>query len=238
MIIDISKVIAEKMEQMQKDRVIEAKIEETLEKTILDTISSELSSWEFRRTISDEVKKSIGDVASELGLGAYNAFIAKKVKDIVAGMYEADMAEKVAETLSNTLLKKYDEVKLSEIFDKYREWLFDYVDESEKHERQHFCCVLDVRESGCFTHYEITLGEEERNHPSDNKDIFFKICQYNNDKSNINSLWLDGDRMENATRIGYLTDFEAFLLNLYYNKTPIILDVDDVDTCSAYDIDI
>ncbi len=238
MIIDISKVIAEKMEQMQKDRVIEVKIEQTLEKVILDTISSELRSYAFTRTIADEVKKSIGDVASELGLGAYNAFIAKKVKDIVTGMYEADMAEKVTEALSNTLLKKYDEVKLSEIFDKYRDWLFAYVDESEKYERQHFCCDLEVRENGAFKHYEITLSEEKLTCSTDRADISFKICQYGNEKSYINFLCLDGNIMENTTRFGVLTEFEAFLLNLYYNKTPIILDVDDVDTCDTYDIDI
>ena len=35
-----------------------------------------------------------------------------------------------------------------------------------------------------------------------------------------------------------MTDFEAFLVNLFYNKTKIIMDVDDVDDNDHFDIDI
>ena len=238
MIIDISKVIADKMEQMQKDRVIENKIEETVEKVICDTISSELSSWEFRKAISDEVEKSIGNVASELGLGAYNGFIAETVKKVVKGMYEADMAEKVAETLSNTILKKYDEVKLSYIFDQYRKWVCETTDESEKYERERFHCELETKEDGYFTWYNISFSEKELDY-SDHPDIKFRLCQCSGeDKSRISYLWLDSEEVDGKIRIGTLTEFEAFILNLYYNETPIILDVDDVDDSCTFDIDI
>lgn len=42
--IDVSKIVSDKLEQLDTDGVIKRKIEETVEKTVTDAITSELSS--------------------------------------------------------------------------------------------------------------------------------------------------------------------------------------------------
>lgn len=39
-------------------------------------------------------------------------------------------------------------------------------------------------------------------------------------------------------REGIGTDFEAFICNLFYNETEIIVDLDDVDDSDYFDIDV
>lgn len=43
--------------------------------------------------------------------------------------------------------------------------------------------------------------------------------------------------MKDSFKLSHLTDFEAFVLNLYYNGTKIIMDEDDVDEDPYFDID-
>ena len=51
-------------------------------------------------------------------------------------------------------------------------------------------------------------------------------------------MWLSGHDLEGTVRLGCLSEFEAFVVNLYYNKTEIIIDPDDVDDSDYFDIDI
>ena len=51
-------------------------------------------------------------------------------------------------------------------------------------------------------------------------------------------LYLNGRNMKETFKVGTITDFEAFVLNLYYNDTKIILDPDNVDEDPCFDIDI
>ena len=48
---------------------------------------------------------------------------------------------------------------------------------------------------------------------------------------------VDGHLMKDSFKLSHLTDFEAFVLNLYYNGTKIIMDEDDVDEDPYFDID-
>lgn len=89
--IDISKIVSDKLAQLDADGIIKKKIEETVEKTVTDAITSELGSYPFRKSISDQVKQSVGSVAADCGFSAYNGFIANTVKHIVQDMYSADI---------------------------------------------------------------------------------------------------------------------------------------------------
>lgn len=46
--VDVSKIVSDKLEQLEADGVIKRKIEETVEKTVTEAITSELSSYAFR----------------------------------------------------------------------------------------------------------------------------------------------------------------------------------------------
>ncbi len=235
--IDIGKIINDKLETMKKERVIENKIEEVIEKTILSVVTEELSGYSFKRKISEQLEQSIHDIAGDVGLSAYNGFIAEKVKEIVSREYERDLVDKISDKISNCLLKKYENIKLSDIFNRYREWLLDTIDEAEKYEYQRYCAELEVDNDGYFKTYKINLSEKELDY-AEKPQISIKILVCGNaEAEKISSVSIDGRWFDSTLRIGTLTEFEAFIVNLYYNQTKIILDVDDVDDSNYYDVD-
>ena len=81
--IDVSAIISAKLAQLEADGVIKKKIEETLEKTLMQAITDEINSYSFRSGIQKQVKESISNVAEDCGFSAYNGFIVERVKAIV-----------------------------------------------------------------------------------------------------------------------------------------------------------
>lgn len=241
--INVSKIVSDKLEQLNRDGVIQQKIEEALEKSIMEAITSELSSYQFRRGISEQVAKSVHSVAADCGFSAYNGFIAQAVKSIVQDMFTADISQKVQDALDDVMLKKHENIKLSDIFTRYREWVWKNTEESDKWERTHYTGELSVEEDGAFTRYICRFAD----HPLENvsyykkekPEIEVRLLVYGEKRADkITSLFLDGRNLEGSVRLGHLTEFEAFLVNLYYNGTEIIIDPDDVDDSDYFDIDI
>lgn len=243
--LNIDKIVADKLAQMESERTIEKKIEETLEKTILCAVTDALTDYKFKREIQDQIAKSVNDLAKNCGLSSYNGFVAEKAAAVVRECYSNDFAEKVKSALDALMVKKYDNVKLSDIFAYYRKWVCEHVEESEKYDRQTYTGSLDV-EPGIFDGEYIIC--QFADHPiegsnrfsrKEDPEIEIKIYHSKTENSHcISSLCFDGHSMENSLEIGFLSDFEQYVLNLFFNKTPIILDVNDVDDGENFDIDI
>lgn len=238
--INISEIVTAKLEQMERDDIIKKKIEETLEKSIMDAITSELGGYSFKHAISKQVSDGINEIAANCGFSAYNGFIAERVKAIIQDMYTSDISQKVQAALDDVMLKQHKNVKLSDIFQAYRKWVLENTEESEKYERQKFTHQLDVKEDGGFTHYTCTFAD----HPLDaygyreRGDIELRFCTYGDkSKATISSIHLADQDISKSLRIGTLSDFEAFVVNLFYNKTDIIMDVDDVEEDPYFNID-
>lgn len=239
---DISGIIQAKLAQLEEEGTIQKKIEEALEKTVLNAVTSELESYSFRRSIEEQLRQSTSGIAEKCGLASYNGFIVEKMTQIVRGMYTADFAEKAQKALSDVLLKKYEGIKLSDIFARYREWVCEATEESDKYDRQEFTAKLEVDKSGPFTSYTITFADE----PLENKyswdkhgDIQIRFFVYQDKEADsISSLWLNGHNVKETVALGYLTEFQAFLVNLYYNDTKIILDHVDPSDYKYFDVDI
>lgn len=241
--INVSDIIERKMAQMEADGTIERKIEECLEKSILSAISSELDSYSFRRGIEEQLKSSVSNIAADCGLSGYNGFIAGKCKQIVQELFNDDISQKLDKALNDIMLQKHENVKLSDIFRRYREWVLENTDDDEKYEREQFTHVLEVKEDGAWTRYVCKFADhvlEHRGYGSEDPEVEIRFSAYGSDKEkcSITSLYIDGHSMKDSFKVGYLTDFEAFILNLYYNGTKIILNAKDVDEEPYFDIDI
>ena len=240
--IDVSQIIADKLAQLEADGTIKRKIEEALEKSIMSAISSELESYSFRDGIQKQLKASVSTVAADCGLSAYNGYIAEKCKAIVQNFFTTDISERVEKTLNDIMFTKHENIKLSDIFKRYREWVLEHTEESDKYEREKFTHVLEVEEEGAFTYYKCKFADHTLEHygfSKEDPEIEIRFCRYRERKeSNISSLYLNGHYMKDSFKVGRLTDFEAFVLNLYYNETNIILDEEDVDEDPYFDIDI
>lgn len=242
--INVSEIIDEKLAQLETDGTIKKKIEETLEKSLMSAITDELGSYSFRSGIQKQVRESISHVAEDCGFSAYNGYIAERVKAMIQEMYTTDIAAKIQSALNDIIIQKHENVKLSEIFARYRAWVLEHTDDSDKYSRERFTSKLCIKESGAFTHYDCYFSEEHIEIGSylsttEDADIRISIVTYHNEESTtIGRLYLNGHDISTTLRIGYLTSFEAFLVNLFYNKTKIVMDVDAVDDDDHFDIDV
>lgn len=240
--IDVSQIVADKLAQLDAEGTIKRKIEEVLEKTIMSAITSELESYSFRSKIQEQLKTSVSAIASDCGLSAYNGFIAEKCKAIVQNHFTTDISERVEKAINDIMFTKHENIKLSDIFKMYRKWVLENTDESDKYEREKFTHVLEVEENGSFTHYSCKFADHTLSSGfglKEDPDIEVRFTRYRDEKeASISMLYLNGHYMKNSFKVGRLTDFEAFILNLYYNETKIILDEEDVDEDPYFDIDI
>ena len=246
MTIDISGIIEAKLAQMEEEGTIRKKIEEVLEKSVLSAVTSELESYSFTREIRDQMGKAVSGVAEQSGLAAYNGFIAEKIRQIVQDIAADDLQKKLQAALDGVLLQKHESVKLSDIFKRYHEWVCEHTDESDKYDRRHYTAELTVEEgSYSFTHYKVQFADrpdatKAYSYDSDEiPDIELRFALYQKEQATrISTLYLNGRDISQNLRIGTLTEFEAFLVNLYYNQTQIQMDMEDADDFGYFDIDI
>lgn len=241
--INVSEIINEKLAQLEADGTIRRKIEESLEKSILGAISSELESYSFRNGIVKQLEDAVSTIAADCGLRAYNGFIAERCRDIVQNQFTTELGERVEKALNDIMFTKHESIKLSDIFKRYRQWVLENTEESDKYEREQFTHCLEVKEDGRWKHYICKFADhtlESHTFSSEKPDIEVRLCTYgeNRETSSITGLYLNGHFMKESFKVGKLTDFEAFILNLYYNGTEIILDEEDVEEDPYFDIDI
>ncbi len=236
--LDIQAIADTKIQAMHDSGEIKKRIESDIEKTVLNAIDSALDGYQIRRQIEDSVSENVSSVVKEIGFAGYNGFIAQTIKSITEGVLRDDVAQKIQKVFNDMLMVKHDGIKLSEIFQKYREWVCENTDESDKYERQHFICNLETKEDGSFTYYTVTFSSEEIDRYED-PEIKFSICIYGKqEKANISWLKLDGENVKGTFKLGRLSEIQSLLANLYFNETEIILDVDNVDDDNGFDIDI
>ena len=244
--INISRIVADKLAQMEAEGTIQRKIEETLEKTLLDAISSELNSYSLKNDIQKQVKESVSKIAADCGFSAYNGFIAQTVKNILQIHYNQDITEKVQKALDTMLLQRHENVRLSDIFKQYRKWVLEATDYEDKCERETFTMDLEIKRDGGFAWYTCRFADRPIEYSTyggrdDKPDIEMRLLAWEDSRKNtetINSLYINGHELRETIKIGVLSDFEAFLVNLYYTETPIILDPEDVPDNNDFDIDI
>ena len=227
--IDFSQVVQQKLAQMEDEGVIQKKIEDALEKSIMDAIDFQLGAYSFKSALGKQMEDGISQLAKDCGLSAYNGFIAEKVKAILSGIVSDDLGKKIETAVSGVLVQRYDGIKLSDIFKRYREHVMDSTDDSQKYDRQEFTMELEenLGYSGNFTHYTCKFSPEPDYDPDDSDSIEIRFCQYKDEPCNISSLTMGGLDMSKTLSIGYLDPFDQFLANLFLNKTKIIMDADD-----------
>lgn len=234
--LDIQAIADSKIQEMQDSGEIKKRIEEDVEKTVLCAIDDSLNGYKLRDQIEGQITHDVSETLKNIDFTTYNGFIAEQIKSLTEGVLRDDVAQKIQKTFNDILIQKHDGIKLSEIFEKYRGWVNENTEESEKYERQNFVCKLDEKEDGNWTDYTVTFNDEEMD-SYDNPEVKFSLLRYGDRPSaSISSLWIDGEWTKSMFQIGRLSEVQALIANLYYNDTKIILDIDDVDDSDEFDI--
>lgn len=246
MIIDITKVINDKLAEMDSDGSIEAYIKEQTEKTIKTAIDDSFGSWKLRDAIRDKICENFPEIVNNIGLSAYNTHLAETVRKLIISGMEADAAAKITEAVEQVLCQKVESITLSELIKKYKTHI-DLDDEEAKRDHNEdddgFTCALRKREtysSGDWEYYSLFLDEEGNKDFDELEDFAIVIRfagywnRYSENKTTIADLFFSGSRLTKEFMHHTPDRFEQLLLNLYLNKTPIIMDVDKYDEDDHY----
>ena len=114
--IDISKIVENKIKQLDDDKIIEKQIEDSIETTILKAVKGSLEDYSFKRDIEKQITNSISEITANIGFDAYNSFIAETIRKSVIEAGKEDIKNKIAQSFDSIFCKRKETIKLSEIF--------------------------------------------------------------------------------------------------------------------------
>lgn len=237
--LDINAIVNNKLREMEKNNTIEKLLEENIEKAIINGIEGALNSYSLKHQIEDKVEKQVSEVVKEIGFTGYNSFIAEKVKMITEDMCREDISEKIQKTFNEILVIKRENVKLSEIFEKYRDYMNENTDEEDKYSLENFWVNIEESEYGWIT-FKMAKEKPDRYSRSENNYIEFTVHPNRDNKEigSISTIYIGDRRLETVLKLGTLSEIESLITNIYYNKTPIIIDIESEDDIETYfDID-
>ena len=241
--IDIQKIIADKIEQMEKDKIVEKKIEERVENAILEAIEQAIDVNSIRDDIESIISKEVREGISKIGFTAYNTLIFNEMERVIKETIKDDIAEKISKVFEDILINKKKSIKLSEIVEEYR-MLYENIDYDTWERMENGCFDIIWKEETNFIkltfsqfpqkYHEIYVG-------SNDKKIYISMFVENElqeDGTNIKigeiiSAEFEGKILKDFSRVrSYMSDFEALMLNVVLNNTKIVIDIEEsgIDT--------
>lgn len=238
--INISELVGNKLMQLESERKIENAIEETFEKTIVKAVEDALDSYSLKRDIEKKVSDQVSQVVADIDFTSYNGFIVEKMKQIVEDTCRKDLCNKIEKTFTDLFITKEDNIKLSEIFDKYREYVWDTVDESDKYERECFHVKCEVDERYGWINCELSEIQQSSRYYRSDVDISFTVHRNQDNKNTgwISTVYFKGVGIDKKINFAHMNDVELMLIKIAYNKIPIVIDVEDTDDIeNYYDVD-
>lgn len=223
--IDVDAIVGEKLRQLDEGGVVQKAIEDTLEKSLLSAVTEAINGYKIKREIQEKVEKQISGVVTSLDFSSYNAIMIQKMRELINAYAGDDVAKKATEMLESLFVSKRESVKLSEIFEAYRKYVIADMDYNDHIRGDEFLADYDTTEAHWV---KVSFGKDVDN-IGDKEISFFLFGGYsNNDPYRITSLRFDGDPIDCKVQLGYLNDVEQLLVQCYYNKTPVIIDEDEL----------
>lgn len=245
--IDINVIVTKKLKEMKENKSIEKLLEENIEKAITKGIEGALDSYSLQREIENKIETQVSAVVKEIGFTGYNGFISEKIKQITEDVCRDDIATKIQKTFNDLLIVKRDNIKLSEIFEEYRNYMCESTDESEKYELERFYVEVNEEASYRWITFKMAKEKPERySHRSEDDYIEFTIHRNSSNEENedykkgwMGTVYLGEKNLKDTLKIGSMSKVESLITNIYYNKTPIIIDIECEDDIDCYfDVDI
>ena len=246
MSIDINEIVQKKITEMEESGEIKKHLEDKLQSLILDSVSSALSDYDMKRQLQKKIENCISPCLDTLNFTAYNSFICEKIKQITEQELQEDIAKKVSGTFENIFMLKRENIKLSEIFKAYREWAMNGLEEEEKWELDNEFYANIEEDDDWWLNCSISERNPEKSALySNRKDIYrcdfgFTIfkSKRSKDTGTISTVYFEGKSVKDVLKVTSYNKFQTLLLNLYYNETPIIIDIEDesdIDTSLGLD---
>lgn len=244
--IDIQALVNAKLKEMEEGKVLENLISKTVESAVTKAVTDAIDGYSIKRVIKEKIEKDVKAGVEEVGFCAYNTIVADQVKNLINSVIKDDVAEKLNKIFTDVMINKRETIKLSEIVDKYKE-LYDDLeyDELDGLDEGHFHVVWDNEDTEYRSkHITIIFSHKEQkirrgiysNHYEGDSEKKLELCLSrwkDEETANISRITFEEAKLNDLKTLRNMSNFEAFLANLYLNKTTVELDIeseDDVDT--------
>jgi hypothetical protein len=223
---DIKKVINDRVEELVKDNGIEKLIGDAVEKTIIKAINDTFTGYSFENDIEKKLKIEVDACLGDIDFASYKELMLKQMTSVIEEIKDNDLAKNCEEKFK-AVFAKNEPFKLSEIFEQFRK---EQMEEDACETEEYFGLEIDKSSDYIIRYY---FGESEESHKYKYKNCI-AIHLREDDKGEIFSLKIDGkDCSEGKWKFINMSKYEQQLLNAYLQKTMIDVDVqdeDDVDT--------
>lgn len=235
---DIKKIVSNQIDTMLTDGLIEQQITETVKKNILSAINSAISSYEIEQILRDKFKKEISQELGKLSFDEYTSKIIENVCSIINIESSRDLTDRVKMFYKDIFETKRKSIEIEEIIDRYIEYMTIKHEEDYKDTPDY--ASITIEKSGSYTdYYKVKLTTPTKSYSpyssdeyKEKNEYYFELCISSNgiNKNKIFMLYGEnGKQMTNQFTYRYYSDFEKFLLNLYLNKTDVL--ITDEDLC-------
>lgn len=223
--IDFNEIANNKINELHESGIIQQRIEDGIEKSIINAIDSSIASYDFRRIIEDNISKTVTEVASNVKFDSYVGLLTQRLTHLIESEMKDTISEKVNTFFNNTYLTTTKSVKLSEIIDRYKTYAQEYVDDVTNFDIEftyHEYGWIDIRS---YTRKKLNISK----YTLDTSEMLFTIHRNRSDK---NKGWISrcniGSRdLTKSVDFKNMSDFDVFMFNIFFNQTEIIIDVNE-----------
>jgi len=235
-VIDLGSIITQKMNDLFSSGTVHKMITDGIEKTIQAGVADALGSYSLKNLISKEVEKNVSTIVSSVGFSAYNTYIGKTVNELIHGTMAEDLQKKIQNNLNLMLVQKRESITIEELIEEYRKYINNETDEEEQHNRGNWYMSAAYDERHQWWEF-VFAPEDDEIKPSDS--FYSKRSKTSDAKGftlsknhtilngfSILSVYIKGREGRNSMEVRYMDPFDLFVLNLYMNKTIIIIPAD------------
>ncbi|ENZ01665.1 hypothetical protein HMPREF1092_00899 [Clostridium thermobutyricum] len=213
--IDLNKIINEKMVEIEKGGFVEKTIEDNLKKCLENVISDVFSySGPVRDGIKNHIKENLNINLDDLNIPQYNALVVQAVNKKVKEMIEIQGINKLNECIDKMLIDVKEEYTLSEIIEQLKE--DDYKEKYEYSEDDYLTLIIDETAYG-YKHIYLDLESDKSKYSCDYEISIDK-------EGRIYSTQLGSIDITKNAKIGTLFGLNEMIFKIYSSGAKVILD--------------
>lgn len=231
--ININEIASAKIKAMEESGEIRKRIEEGVEKTVNDAIDSACKDYKFKSGISESILTFLGEVAKEVNFSAYANFLRDRMNEQIETYVKNDMINLMRDSFEKVYFNTPEDIKLSDILNKYKEYIENHLDSDDKKEWGHIKFSFE-REYSSFIKIKAGSPKNTRYERYD-KGIELNLYKpRSEEKATISCIRFDGNDFKTCMDLGKLSEFEILMFNLMFTRKEIEVDIDE-DFC--FDVD-
>lgn len=233
--IDINEIASAKIKAMEESGEIRKRIEDGVEKTVNEAIDSACKGYDLRNGISKSVSNLLGEVAKEVNFSAYANFLRDRMNEQIERHIKNDMANLMHDSFEKMYFNIPEDIKLSDILAKYKEYIENHLDSDDKKEWGRIDFSFE-QEYSCFIKIKAGSPKSTR---YDRYDKGLEMSLYKHSKvSKATMSWIrfNGNDFKTSMDLGQLNEFEILMFNLMFTRKEIEVDIDE-DFCFDADFE-